>query len=470
VLVLGLAGGGTYYYATTIKPKSVTATVQTLATSVVRQGNIVISAVGTGTLIPASSVDLAFSKSGVLTDVNVKVGDQVKVGQVLAKQGNLQSLQMTIANDQLSILNAQQTLDDLYKNLESDRATAAAALVTAQKAMVNTTYSRGSFPTQRCDPAVITLYYGDLVNAQTAYDKVNNDFLTYFTQYPENDARRINAYAKLYAANTVLQSALRNYNYCTGRTDTATTVDLTAQAAAAQATYNTVKATVDALKNGPDAVKLAQAQAKLDLAKMQLTVDQQSLTDTTMVCPLTGVVTAVKAQVGATLSGTQISIADNLHPMIQTYMNQADLKNFGLNYVVNVTFDAIADKTFTGKVTQIEPALVTQQGVAYIRGTVALDESAIPVVSRLPSGMSASVQVVSGQANNALLIPVEALRELSTGNYAVFLVQANEKLILTPIKIGLQDLTTVQVLSGLKVGDVVSLGTSTTKTTTGTTK
>ena len=84
--------------------------------------------------------------------------------------------------------------------------------------------------------------------------------------------------------------------------------------------------------------------------------------------------------------------------------------------------------------------------------------------------MSASVQVVSGQANNALLIPVEALRELSTGNYAVFLVPANEKLILTPIKIGLQDLTTVQVLSGLKVGDVVSLGTSTTKTTTATTK
>jgi len=470
VLLLGLAGGGYYYYTTTIKAKPVTATVQTLATSVVRQGNIVISAVGTGTLIPASSVDLAFPKSGVLTEVNVKVGDQVKVGQVLAKQGNLQSLQMTIANDQLSILTAQQTLDDLYKNLESDRATAAAALVTAQKAMVNTTYNRDIYQTQRCDPAVITLYYGDLVNAQNAYDKVNNDFLTYFTQYPENDARRINAYAKLYAANTVLQSALRNYNYCTGRTDTATTVDLTAQAAAAQATYNTTKATVDALKNGPDAVKLAQAQAKLDLAKMQLTVDQQSLTDTTMVCPLAGVVTAVKAQVGATFSGTLISIADNLHPMIQTYMDQADLNNFGLNYAVNVTFDAISDKTFTGKVTQIEPALVTQQGVAYVRGTVGLDESAIPVVSRLPSGMSASVQVVSGQANNALLIPVEALRELSVGNYAVFLVQADEKLVLTPIKIGLQDLTTVQVLSGLKVGDVVSLGTATTKTTTGTTK
>ena len=63
VLLLGLAGGGYYYYTTTIKAKPVTATVQTLATSVVRQGNIVISAVGTGTLIPASSVDLAFPKS-----------------------------------------------------------------------------------------------------------------------------------------------------------------------------------------------------------------------------------------------------------------------------------------------------------------------------------------------------------------------------------------------------------------------
>lgn len=471
VLLLGLGGGGYYYYTTVLaKPVVTAAAVQTLQTSTVKQGNIVISAAGTGTLVPASTVDLAFPKSGVLTEVNVRVGDQVKVGQILAKQGNLDSLQMQIANDQLSILNAQQTLDDLYKNLEAERASAAAALVTAQKNLTNATYSRDVYQTQRCDPAVVTLYYGDLVNAQTAYDKVNNDFLTYFTQYPENDPRRINAYAKLYASNQTLQSALRNYNYCTGRTDTATTVDLTAQAASAQAAYNIAKANVDLLKDGPDPVKLAQAQAKLDLAKMQLKVDQQSLTDTTMICPTNGVVTVVKAQVGATFSGTLFTIADNLHPMIQTYMDQSDLNNFGMNYAVNVTFDAISDKTFTGKVTQIEPALVTQGGVAYVRGLVALDESAVPVVSKLPSGMSAAVQVISGQANNTLLIPIEALRELSTGNYAVFVVQPDQKLILTPIKTGLRDLTTVQVLSGLKVGDVVSLGSTTTKTTTGTTK
>jgi HlyD family secretion protein len=139
-----------------------------------------------------------------------------------------------------------------------------------------------------------------------------------------------------------------------------------------------------------------------------------------------------------------------------------------LNYAVTITFDALPDKTFTGKVTQIEPALVSQSGVSYVRGTVTIDESFIPTVSKLPSGMTASVEVISGQANNTPLVPVEALREISAGNYAVFVVGADEQLKLTPIKVGLMDLTSAQVLSGLKAGDVVSTGTTAVKTTTGT--
>ena len=140
-----------------------------------------------------------------------------------------------------------------------------------------------------------------------------------------------------------------------------------------------------------------------------------------------------------------------------------------MNYAVTVTFDALPSQTFTGKVTQIAPALVSQSGNSYVQGTVTIDDNFIPTVSKLPSGMTASVEVISGQANNTPLVPVAALRELSPGNYAVFVVGANDKLTLTPIKVGLMDLTNAQVLSGLQAGDVVSTGSTTVKSSTGTT-
>ncbi len=81
----------------------------------------------------------------------------------------------------------------------------------------------------------------------------------------------------------------------------------------------------------------------------------------------------------------------------------------------------------------------------------------------LLSGMSADVEIITGEARGALLLPVQALREIAPGSFAVFLVQADGSLKLTPVTVGLSDFATAQILSGLKDGDVVSTGTVETK-------
>ncbi len=77
--------------------------------------------------------------------------------------------------------------------------------------------------------------------------------------------------------------------------------------------------------------------------------------------------------------------------------------------------------------------------------------------------MSAEVEIIAGEAKNALLVPAQALRELAPGSYAVFVVQPDGQLKLTPVTVGLRDFANVQILSGLKAGDVVSTGTVETK-------
>jgi hypothetical protein len=71
--------------------------------------------------------------------------------------------------------------------------------------------------------------------------------------------------------------------------------------------------------------------------------------------------------------------------------------------------------------------------------------------------MSAAVDVISGRAVGATLVPVEALRELSPGEYAVF-VMVDGTPTLTSVEVGLMDVTYAEILSGVKAGDVVTTG------------
>ena len=115
LLVLLLGVGGWIYFMQT---RRATATVTTVApqTAIVRQGNLIISAGGTGTLAVANEIDLAFTTSGQVTGVYVKPGDKVKAGTVLA--------QIDAQDAQIKYDQAKQAYDEL---------TSAGAIATAQQ-------------------------------------------------------------------------------------------------------------------------------------------------------------------------------------------------------------------------------------------------------------------------------------------------------------------------------------------------
>jgi len=76
---------------------------------------------------------------------------------------------------------------------------------------------------------------------------------------------------------------------------------------------------------------------------------------------------------------------------------------------------------------------------------------------QLPSGSAASVNVVGGRAENAVLVPVEALHQTGDGKYALF-VMTNGKLRLRLVEVGIMNLTQAEIISGLKAGDIVTTG------------
>ena len=63
-IVAILAGGGAWYYYSQVLPAQATPAEETIRTTRVRQGDLVITASGTGMLIPATEVDLGFPTGG----------------------------------------------------------------------------------------------------------------------------------------------------------------------------------------------------------------------------------------------------------------------------------------------------------------------------------------------------------------------------------------------------------------------
>ena len=77
-------------------------------------------------------------------------------------------------------------------------------------------------------------------------------------------------------------------------------------------------------------------------------------------------------------------------------------------YETEVVFDILPDDTFTGTVTLVYPELDTSSNSSLVHAIVKLKDK---VDTNLPSGTSAAVDVISGKAENAVLVPVEALHQ-----------------------------------------------------------
>ena len=73
IVLIAVIAFGAYYMQTTGATAETDA--PALQTTKVRTGDLVITANGAGSVVPSAQVDLAFRSSGVLSELNVAVGD-----------------------------------------------------------------------------------------------------------------------------------------------------------------------------------------------------------------------------------------------------------------------------------------------------------------------------------------------------------------------------------------------------------
>ena len=445
LIIFLLAGGGGYLYYRLVFLPGQTSNTSTLQTAVARLGDLSISASGTGTLIPVDSVSFGFETSGQVVEVLVSLGEQVEKGQVLAR------LDDADAQAQLAI--ASRTL----REITSPAAVALArqAVVSAEQDLADAQSARANV-TYWYDAATYQKYLSQLVVTQANLEKAQTNYDNLAGE-PDTSTRKANAYQSLYSAQEAVKTAQYYVNLYSTQPSQMSVEEADANLAYAQANLDETRYYLAALTGGevPE-YATGSSLVKLEQAKADMATAQENLDATTLTAPISGTIMSLNLGEGDKVGTTNLITIDDLSTQrLDIYLDETDWDKLKLGYSAVVTFDALPDTIYSGKVIEVDPGLYTQGMTSAVHGVVELDP---PQGSfNLLIGMGAAVEVVSSSAKNAVLIPIEALREISTGEYAVFVVDSGEPAMRT-VTVGIQDSYYAEITSGLQAGEVITTG------------
>ena len=203
--------------------------------------------------------------------------------------------------------------------------------------------------------------------------------------------------------------------------------ELVVKGAGTQVTLDTA---IDAQQSATAEVAIAKANvenAKATLAQHQATLDSAriDLERTYIRSPIDGVVIDRTVEVGQTVAASLqapklFTIAQDLaHVQIEAQVDEADIGQVTSDNAVSFTVDAYSDVTFQGRVTQIRLAPVALNNV--VTYTVVID--ADNPLGRLLPGMTANVEIVTGEHKGVVTVPNEALRYQPRGPAQAALVR-----------------------------------------------
>jgi HlyD family secretion protein len=350
-------------------------------------------------VMPAQSAELSFLSDGIVSEVLVTEGDQVKADQLLVRlnatrqeaavaeaearlrrsQAELAELEAGPRTQEIEVASAavkavqaqlaKLTLDTLPEEIEAAEATLASAQATLQDVLEGPVEDEITI-------AAVDLRQADIAlkHAQWAYDEV---------AYADDVGESAEA-ARLQQATLRYEAALANYNLAMRG---ATQADI----AAAKSRLAQAKASLALLRRGPNEADIAAAEAEIQRAQAQLELIEAGarpetlaaaeaavaaaqaaleeeyavLAETELRAPFAGTITAVDVIVGerAARGKSIVRLADLSTWQIETEdLTELYVIEVSEGDPVIITFDAILGLELSGRVSHIEAMGENRQG------------------------------------------------------------------------------------------------------------
>ncbi|HWQ40914.1 MAG TPA: biotin/lipoyl-binding protein [Desulfosporosinus sp.] len=452
VLVLG---GGYWAYKHFATKTAVTANI----TAKAKIGNVSKVITATGTVNFPHSIPLQFSNNGQVVELNIKDGDSVKKGQVLARIDDA-DLKTAVVQQQANLTTAQAKLKSLQEGFNAQtKADAQSALAKAEQEVTSAQQSLTTAQ-QNAEQS----YLNNQVSLAEQNVKQASDDLGKAQQSGTASSTALN---QALEALTTAQNAKNG-----GAAQTLASVQ--AQYRSAQADLTAAQYKVKQQESGPTAADVQSAQASIVQAQAQLDSANTKLAEATILAPTDAVVIDSGLQLYQyTTDDSMITITpsegtgSNLE--VAATIDQADIAQVKIGQTVDITLDAYPDEHSSGTVSLVALQGSTASNVTTFEVTVAIEKAS----DKLRSGMNANIDISVAEVKNVLTVPSEAIKTSGTKKQAIVVAttnanspaQAGQTTQNVTVEIGLDDGTNVEIKSGLKEGQEVVIATSSPATT-----
>lgn len=225
-----------------------------------------------------------------------------------------------------------------------------------------------------------------------------------------------------------------------------------AQSAQAQV----LAASAQAQGNQAGGAEATAAQARLEQAAANAAAAATRLDSLSLRSPVAATVISRSADPGNTAQAGRVivTLVSGTETRIQTSVDEKNLKYIRMGQTARANADAYPDRPFPATLITIAPA------VDALRGTVDLKLRVDKSPEFLRPDMTVSVEIITAQVPDALMLSTDALRRDASGA-AFVLVERDGRAARAEVTLGLQGIGTTQVLTGLASGDRVILPTTT---------
>src|SRR3989344_5881977 len=453
-------------------------------TAAAEKGTQIVSISGSGQVSAMQQVDVKSKVAGDVTYVNVKAGQYIPAGTLLA---------------QLYARDAQKAVRDAETNLETaqlnyDQITGSIAGIRGDKEKDSESLAKAYDDGFNA----VSNAFADLPNIMTGLNTVviNRDFdqgqwnLDYYTDavrpyYEDISVVRDETYAKYKAARAPYDKnlidyktasrfssmaeieALINQTYETSRLvseaiksasnfvqiykDKMTEANRQPKALAdthlssinsfvskANSSIQSLYSAKNAILSGKESLvsvefDVRSAKIQLDKAKDSLLDAQEKLAEYYVRAPFGGVVAKMNVKVGDSSVSTVATMITK-QKIAEISLNEIDVAKVKTGQKVTLTFDAVSNLTITGQVAEVDAVGTVSQGVVTYIVKIAFDaQPARPAGGddRIKPGMSVSAAIITEAKPNILLVPNSAVKSQNRMSYVEIVDGDDKSLALT---------------------------------------
>ncbi len=478
----------------------------------VKLGTVVQEVSVTGKTQPVKHIDLAFEQGGRVAAVAVKPGDQITTGQVLARldtaelAGQLRQAQARVTSERARLAEVKRGARPEELNISEAQVTSAKnsvenarrelseaisdayvksddAIKTRADRFFDTTTGYplfGIFVINNnttisftpADPQYTERVQLGRVKARTALDKLKvlatdqRDPIQVATEAQVSMREIAHFFTDLTAAVATFKTEDYQYQATLGgyRADVSagrsTVSGALASLIAAEKAYTSAQNQLAVAQkeltlkqSGSTSEAITLQQAAVSQAQGQVDVIAAQMKKLTLTAPFAGTVAKVDVSTGelAASAKSAITLVSSGAWEVETLVPEVDIGKIALGDPVDVTIDALPDKTYVGTVSQVDKAETVIDGVVNYGIKILLEGTH----DELKSGLTVNVAIKTDIKEHVLVVPQFAIIEKDEGSFVMKIEKDEQKEV--PVKIGVRGNDgNVEIISGLKEGDIVA--------------